>query len=326
MQRKTWSAALAILAALALSGTASAQAKKQLVIGSTSSSSSVFVYFVSLAKAINQYAPQLNATVVETGATVDNLRRIDRGQIDIGLATEETAASKFAGTDPFKGAAFPKLRTLVVFDDLPNMWVVRADAGVHALSDLSGKSFNAGINGSSTEFTTNLVLNALGIKVNGMKGSTQDAVSAIEDRRIVGYVKAGWRDASILNVMATTKVNFLSFTPQEEQTIKTVLPPGMIWFTVPKDTYQGMPAVRTYGFAVGVVATTALSTEEGYAILKAHEEGFKDMAAAYPDIAGKNLWTKTVETSAVYLHAGTVRFLREKGIAIPAKLIPPEAK
>ena len=79
MHAKRWLLALTLLAAAALAGAAAAQTKKQLVIGSTSSSSSVFVYFVSLAKAINQYAPQLNATVVETGATVDNLRRLDRG-------------------------------------------------------------------------------------------------------------------------------------------------------------------------------------------------------------------------------------------------------
>ena len=326
MQGKLWPAALALLAALALSGAAAAQTKKQLVIGSTSSSSSVFVYFVALAKAINQYAPSLNATVVETGATVDNLRRMDRGQLDMGLATQETVAAKFAGAAPFKGAANPKLRTLVVFDDLPNMWVVRADSGIHSLPELSGKAFNPGINGSATELTSNLTLAALGIKIDVMKGATQDAVNAIKDRHIIGYVKAGWHDASILNVMATTKVSFLSFTPQEEEKVKAALPPGLIWFTVPKDTYQGMPEVRTFGFAVSVVATTALSPEEGYAILKAHDQGFKEMAAAYPDIAGKNLWTKTVEASGIFLHAGAVRFLREKGIAVPAKLIPPEAK
>ena len=217
MYAKRWSLALALLAAVALTGTAIAQTKKQLVIGSTSSSSSVFVYFVSLAKTINQNAPQLNATAVETGATVDNLRRLERGQIDLGLATQETTAAKFSGADPFEGAVNPKLRTLIVFDDLPNMWVVRADSGIHWLSELQGKAFNADINGSATELMSNITLDALGIKIDAVKGATKDAVEAIQDRHIVGYVKAGWHDASILNVMATTKVNFLTFTPQEEE-------------------------------------------------------------------------------------------------------------
>ena len=244
----------------------------------------------------------------------------------MGLVTQETAASKFSGADPFKGAANSKLRTLIVFDDLPNIWVVRADSGIHSLSDLQGKAFNAGINGSATELMSNIALSALGIKIDAVKGATKDAVEAIQDRHIVGYVKAGWHDASILNVMATTKVNFLTFTPQEEETVKAKIPPGVIWFTVPKDTYEGQPAVRAFGFALGVVTTTALSADDGYAVLKAQDLGFKDMSTAYPDIAGKNLWTKTVEASGIYLHAGAVKLLREKGISVPDKLVPPEAK
>jgi uncharacterized protein len=326
MRRIELIVALATAAIGIVSGDAIAQTKKQLVIGATSSASSVFVYFVALAKAINQYAPNLNATVVETGATVDNLRRLERGQLDIGLTTGETTALKFSGEGPFKGAANPKLRTLVVFDDLPNMYLVRADSGIKTFKDLNGKPFNAGINGSATELVTNIMFDVLGIHITPVKGTTADAVNAIKDRRIVGYAKAGVRDASILDVMATTQVNFLSFTPDEEKTLKEKLPKGVIWFTIPKDTYAGVGEIHTFGFAVGIATTTALSTDDAYAIMKAHEQGLNEMAAAYPNLTGKNLWTKTIEGAGVPLHAGTIKFLREKGVAIQPDLIPPEAK
>jgi uncharacterized protein len=97
MKRMGWLVAAALSVTLSLVSASDAQTKKQVVIGATSSASSVFVYFVSLAKAINQYEPTLNATVVETGATVDNLRRMERGQIDVGLATGETTGMKYEG-------------------------------------------------------------------------------------------------------------------------------------------------------------------------------------------------------------------------------------
>jgi hypothetical protein len=326
MKRTSWITVMALLAAVAAPHDALAQAKKQIAIGATSSASSVFVYFVALSKAINQHAPGLNATVVETGATVDNLRRLERGQIELGLATGETTALKFAGEGPFKGAPNPKLRTLIVFDDLAHMYVVRADAGVNDFRDLTGKPFNAGINGSATEFTTNTMFDLLGIKIKPVKGTTGDAVNAIKDRRIVGYAKAGVRDASILDVMATTQVKFLSLTPEEEAIVKPKMPKGILWFTIPKDTYKGVGAIRTFGLAPGIITTNAFSADDAYAILKAHELGYQAMAAAYPNIAGQDLWTKTVEGAGVPLHAGTVRFLREKGVKIPPELIPPEAK
>ena len=288
MRRTGWVLATAMLAIANLSGAATAQTKKQLVIGATSSASSVFVYVVALAKAINQYAPNLNATVVETGATVDNLRRLERGQLDVGLTTGETTALKFSGEGPFKGAANPKLRTLLVFDDLPNMFVVRADSGIKNIKELEGKPFNAGINGSATELVTTMMLDALGVKIMPVKGTTADAVNAIKDRRIVGYAKAGVRDASILDVMATTQVNFLSFSPEEEKTLKEKLPKGILWFTIPKGTYPTVGEIHTFGHALSIVTTTTLSIDEAYAILKAHEQGLSEMTAAYPNLNGKN--------------------------------------
>jgi uncharacterized protein len=326
MRAKTWFAMAILLLLIGMPPGAIAQTKKQVVIGATSSASSVFVYFVSLAKAINQYAPDLNATVVETGATVDNLRRLERGQIDLALATGETTALKFAGEGPFSGAANPKLRTLLVFDDLPHMYVVRAEAGVHTFRDLDGKPFNAGINGSATEFTTTTMFQILGIKIQPFKGTTGDAVNAIKDRRIVGYAKAGVRDASILDVMATTPVNFLSLTEEEEALLKAKMPKGILWYKLPKDVYPGVGELHTFGLAPGIIVNAALPVDEAQAVLAAHEKGFDQIAAAYPNIAGQNLWVKTVEGAGVPLHAGTVKFLREKGVAIPPDLVPPEAK
>jgi uncharacterized protein len=214
----------------------------------------------------------------------------------------------------------------MIIDDLPHMYVVRADAGVHNFRDLNGKPFNAGINGSATELTTNMMFDGLGIKIEPVKGTTGDAVNAIKDRRIVGYAKAGVRDASILDVMATTKVTFLSFTPEEEKIVRPKLPKGILWFTIPKETYPGVGEIRTFGLALGVVTTTALSVDDGYAILQAQDKGMKEMSAAYPNLVGRDVWAKTLEGAATPLHAGAVKFLREKGIKINPDLIPPEAK
>ena len=55
-------------------------------------------------------------------------------------------------------------------------------------------------------------------------------------------------------------------------------------------------------------------------------KGLGEMGAAYPNLTGKNLWTKTIEGAGVPLHAGTIKFLREKGVTIRPDLLPPEAK
>lgn len=76
----------AILSAGLIAGTA-AKAEEQLLIGSTSTSSSQYGYFVAVGQIINQHVDNVRTSVVETGATVDNLRRILRNQVDMGLVT-----------------------------------------------------------------------------------------------------------------------------------------------------------------------------------------------------------------------------------------------
>jgi uncharacterized protein len=301
-------------------------AKKQLVVGATASSSGYYVYYVSVAKAINQYVPNLNATVVETGATVDNLKRMAKGQVDIGLTTAETLALNYAGAGPYKDAANPKLRVLMVYSDIPQSYMVREDSGVTKFADLAGKPFNSGLNGSATELTTDMLLNGLNIKTNAVKGSTGDITAAIKDRRVIGFGKTGWQDPSILDLMATTKLRFLSFSPEEEAAAKKVLPPGVVWMDIPKDTYKGIPAYRTFGLVFATGATTDLSEQDAYNILKSHDQGMKEIAAAFKDVDGQDVWKLTVDQAPIYLHAGTVKFLKEKGIKVPDNLIPPEAK
>jgi hypothetical protein len=81
--------ALVILGALVLilSFTGTSIAAQKMLIGSTSASSSHYGYFVAVSQVINAKVAGLDTSVVETGATVDNLRRFARKQIDLGLVT-----------------------------------------------------------------------------------------------------------------------------------------------------------------------------------------------------------------------------------------------
>ena len=71
------------------------------MIGSTSASSSHYGYFVAVGQLINENAEGLRASVVETGATMDNIRRMERGQVDLGLVTTNVAQHAVAGTNEF---------------------------------------------------------------------------------------------------------------------------------------------------------------------------------------------------------------------------------
>ncbi|MGO2056570.1 MAG: TAXI family TRAP transporter solute-binding subunit, partial [Halomonadaceae bacterium] len=93
-----------LLTAMVASATvlaAAAHADERLLIGSTSSSSSHYSYFVAVNQIINNQVEGISSSVAETGATVDNLRRLGRDQIDMGLVTTNTGYHAYAGEEDF---------------------------------------------------------------------------------------------------------------------------------------------------------------------------------------------------------------------------------
>ena len=78
--------ATATLSAILVGGVVSA---KDLTMGTTSPTSSHFTISVAMSKAIETGMEDATVNVIETGASVDNVLRLARDEIDLGLATTD---------------------------------------------------------------------------------------------------------------------------------------------------------------------------------------------------------------------------------------------
>ena len=304
---------------------ASAASRKLLAMGATQSSSSHYAYFVAIAKIMNTKVPDLNVSVVETGASVDNINRINKGDLDLGMTTIHLQYQANKGLGTWKGKPVKDQYVLWVYQPAPQNFVIREDSGVKTVADLQGKPFNAGMRGSATESTVESIMDALGIVPKYYRGGTDDTVAAIKDNRIVGYAKSGAGtkslDASSLDIGTFTPIRLLGFSDTE---INTVLAkyPYLNPVTVPKGVYKDSPAYKTFAMLIGVVAGKNISEDLGYKIVKASMENFPDQVAAYPSIKGDNLPKLTLETCNVPLHPGAVKYYREIGLKVPDNLLP----
>lgn len=232
----------ALLGAVALSFTTPAVAK-DLLIGSTSASSSHYGYFVSVGQLINKSGADVSATIVETGATIDNIKRIDRGQLDLGLVTTNAVQHALTGTNKFKGHP-QDLRLLWVYTIAPQNVVVRSDSGVSSLEGLKGVRFNPGIKGSSTEATTEAVFSTLGLSADFVRGSTTDIVGGIKDNRLAGYVKSGSGkrlDGSTMDIATATDINVLGLTKTQQGTLSAKMPDVSL-VNIPAGAGKDIPA------------------------------------------------------------------------------------
>lgn len=296
-----------------------------LLVGSTSASSSHYGYFVAVGQLINEHAEGLSASVVETGATMDNIRRMARDQVDLGLVTTNVAQHAAAGTNEFEGNA-QDLTLLWVYTGAPQNVVVRSDAGVDSLEDLEGVRFNPGIRGSATESTTEAVFETLGLSADFVRGSTTDIVDAIKDNRVAGYVKSGAGtklDASTMDIATFTDIEVLGLTPEQAETLRQEMPDISI-VDIPEGAAEGVPAYTTWSFGVGVGAPSSLSEETVYQIVKAVMEDETAQANAMASLKEDDLAELTLQYGTIPLHPGAARWFEEAGHDIPEKLQPAE--
>ncbi|MCE7029644.1 TAXI family TRAP transporter solute-binding subunit [Jiella avicenniae] len=309
-----------IAALLLACGTGHAE---DILFGSTSASSSHYGYIVAVGKLINESGSDINATVVETGAAMDNIRRMERGQMDLGIITTNVLQHAVAGTQEFDGRA-QDLALLWVYLPAPQNVIMRADSGVESLSALGGVRLNPGIKGSATETTTEAVFEVLDIEPDYVRGSTTDIVDSIKDNRLAGYVKSGSAntlDSSTIDLATTTPIRVLGLDQKQADAIRENMPDISI-VDVAAGVAEGVPAYTTWSFGVGVAATSEMSDDTAYKIVKAVMEDKSVQGNAMAGVKGADLARLTLDYGTVPLHPGAVRWFEENGYTVPDRLKP----
>jgi uncharacterized protein len=306
----------ATVALLAVSPVAAGAQPSSLTFGSTNSASSNFALAVAMSKAIKKELPEVNVSMIETGASVDNIRRMVKGEIDFGLVMLDTVVMAQEGLGPFQGKAVDDLGVLYAFDSVTLQVAVRADSGVATLQDLKGKKFSAGIRGSGAELLTRQMFQALGIEPQWSPGSIQDAVEGTQNRQLVGYSKYGvgsGLDATMRELLLTTPMKFLDFPEKERATVLAKLK-GVDFGTIPADTVPGQGAVTT-PVVIGTYSARISKMDEktAYAIAHAIDKNRDLLVDVFPHLKDWSFRDQALKTEklGLKLHPGAKRYWAE---------------
>jgi uncharacterized protein len=315
------------------------QAKKQVInlnMGSTSSTSAVYAWCVATANVINKANVGLNVTVVESGAALDNLRKLKAGAFDFALSIDiPSAMQMYHGIDSFKGQPWKDVRILFIRNVTADRLYVRKDSGIKKFTDLAGKKFSPGIPGASSTAYMMKFNEVLAAKIDFMPGALGDSINAFQAKRIVGLQKTSPLnaiDASLIEVNMTSPVTVIGFTKEDTERIRKVYPYIPFIETAKGSIAQVPDAGPMYELApiVGAMAAKDLPENVAYNIVKSYAEGLSEVAASYPSVKGWNpvsdLFKYVPEGAEVYAHAGMVKYAKEKGIDVPKRFIPPEYK
>lgn len=317
--------AVVLAAMLAFSFAARAAEDVYWTVAAPPASSALYVFWVGMGDAVASAYPHYKITVSESQGAVAITKAVRNGDADLGNSVSATDYESYNGKGTFEGKPKKNARMVFYYEVTAEMYCVTRDSGIKTLADLQGKRFNPGGTGTSAEDIAKKIANLFNIKPDWFTASQADAADAYANREIVGTVKLGpVVDSYIMQLDAALPVDIINLTDEQINKIREAYP-YLIKVKVPAGTYKSIPyEVQTVGTPQGCQTTSDLPQEDGYNICKAMFETAKSTwQAAYP--TGKdNDFVALTLASTVPLHAGTVQYFHEKGIEVPAHLIPEE--
>ncbi len=307
-----------------------------LSVGSTSSNSGAYMWAVAVTNAISKADPGITCTVVESGATYDNLKRIREGVFNWSAADGWGGGLEmYRGLETFKGKAWEPIRWFALRDLTASRTYVRADSGIKTWADLRGKTVAGGTPGSAAAVRVTRANETLGTNAKFYMGTFDKAISDMQTGKIASVHKSGpidTFDAAMNAAHITTPLSVIGFNDQEAAKLNAAFPQFLVTKT-PSGAIKLLPKLgpvwEIYSIT-GAHASSKLPEEVGYRMIKAIYKNWGEIGKAFPACAPfdpiKDYLRIVPEGMVLPLHAGVVRYAEEIGIQIPAAFIPPEYK
>jgi len=302
-----------------------AQARTRFVsIGTGGTGGVYYPYGGGVAEIWSKKVDGIKAVAEVTGASVENTKLCDKGETLFGEIMSDVAYQAYTGTGKFKDKPQKILGMFVMY---PNVYhvVTRADSGINSLADLKGKKVSVGAPGQGTEFMTNLILEgALGIPYSSFKVfrlSFNENANALKDNSIdVGIWCVAPPTSSIMDLATTHKIKIIPFTKAEINKVTSKYP-FYSGYTLPAGVYKGQDQeVYTASVWNTFICNADLDEELVYKLTKAVFENQKYLIKIH-HFAKYTTPENAIKYSAIPLHPGAAKYIREQGIDIPERLI-----
>ena len=147
------------------------------------------IFATGIGTYLSKNVPNLDVSVTATGGSVENIRRVNNGEAEMGLSFASDVHEAYFGLEQFKGKPLTNFRAVgVVFFGVAHV-ITYADSGIRTVEDLAGKRIACGTPGSGSFANSERVFRALGIwdKIKRIPLLGAQAGEAMQDGKADAY-------------------------------------------------------------------------------------------------------------------------------------------
>ncbi|HEY7714906.1 MAG TPA: TAXI family TRAP transporter solute-binding subunit [Candidatus Binatia bacterium] len=283
------------------------------------------IFATGIGTYLSKNVPNLDVSVTATGGSVENIRRVNGGEADMGLSFASDVHEAFYGQEKFKDKPLTNYRSVgVVFVGVAHA-ITYADSGIRSVQDLAGKRVAVGTPGSGTFASAERVFRSLGVwdKINRIPLLGAQAGEAMSDGKADAFFWTGPEPDRVTMEAATKKpIRAIDIYTPATKTDFFKQYPYFARYVFPANSYKGITEdTSTVGIPVIWYVqkdlpaplvqkiTEAAYGKDGHAhMLKVHA-GSKDMVPQ-----------RALNGVTIPLHKGAEDHWRAAGVQIPENI------
>ncbi len=304
-----------IMAGLFCAGLAHAETRLTFATGGTSG-----VYF-PLGGAIAQTLTAksngaLAITAQASGASGENMRLIESGDVNMAMVQNDVADAAFNGKAPFKEKLQNARAIARLYPEYLHV-VATKDSGVKTMEGFKGKKVSVGARGSGNELNCRQIFETFGLTYKNIQpiflpyGETAEQ---FKDRQLDGFVfTIGTPNPAIQDITTAQSVQFI---PLEGAGVDKIVKdfPFLVKDSIPAKTYKGQDAaVPTLSVQAILVVSKDMPDDVAYTLTKTLFENLPDVAKAHNKGSEISL-DRAKDGVTIPFHPGAAKYFAEKGM------------
>jgi uncharacterized protein len=264
----------------------------------------------------------LRVSVQASGASVENLRLLQGGEVELIMAVNGVAVDALNNEGVFADdPEFDFVAVGNVYREVTQI-VARADAGVGTIADLAGKRVQIGPVGSGTEVAARNILEAHGIDPDSDITAFQDGFGDAADQLRDGTVDAAFGilalpAGSIIDVATATDLVLVDIVGDVLQEM-LASDPSLTPVEVPAGTYPNQDRVAHWvtNWAT-LYASPGLDEDQVYQLLEVMYGQMNPDTVGHAVAAEIQLASAIDGLGGIPLHPGAERYYEDQGISLP---------
>ncbi|MFZ4450478.1 TAXI family TRAP transporter solute-binding subunit [Salibacterium aidingense] len=253
---------------------------------------------------------------VSTDASVDNLARIGRGEMELGMTVHTTALQAVNGEADFEGNAVENFGFMGhIYPEVMQV-VTTEQTGITSIEELEGGTVNLGPPGSASNAASKLILEAHGLEEGDYEAREEgfgDAASQLQNGNIdANFGFLGLPAGNIDELATQREVVFLPIEGEGLENIEADSDYSQLDIEPEMYDFLEEPVSTVTAYAILVGSTDLVDEETGYEITKQLYENTDSIEHQQ----GQHMTMENIMhgSEGLPLHPGSERYFEEEGL------------